>query len=274
MERSKKAATKTTKKSNKEQKQKKKKGNEEQQKAKAAKKNPNAAKKSKQDSEKHMQFTCNTDIIHIHFACNSHQSHVMRMRFTFISHVIPIIHMRCACAEAKKPTDEKVCDIDPEFLNARIVMHDPDKYLSTFIEYWSQPDNMPCVDGSNMTVESMRQWQKDGHSKQVRKLAAHRFLPGLCRTYSNNSLDFCLSMGLLPVIFDSPDDPDETVDMVRPFTIAFWVCYCNHKEDEEGLEADNCQKVANSQVSHVNQHTIHMRTTCESHAIHMHLTHV
>ena len=66
-------------------------------------------------------------------------------------------------------------------------------------------------------------------------------------------------------MFDSPDDPEETVDMVRPFTIAWWVCYCNQKEDEPGLESDECQEVGNLK-SHM---WTHLQFTCETHTIHM-----
>ena len=134
-------------------------------------------------------------------------------------------------------------DIKPEDLTARAVMHNPDEYLKVFITHWSDDDNSPCVDGKILAVESLQYWKDESNSKNVKKLAEHRFLPGLCRTYANNSFDFCMSRGMVPVLFDSPHDPEKTVDMVRPFTTAFWCCYCNMKEDESGLESDECQTV-------------------------------
>ena len=122
-------------------------------------------------------------------------------------------------------------------------MHDPHKYLPMFIQYWSDDENSPCVDGASIPPESLQVWKKKARKKAVAKLSQHRFLPGICRAYGNKSFDFCISMNLIPVTFDAPDNPEETVDMVKPFTCAFWCCYSNLMEDAPSIESDDCQLV-------------------------------
>ena len=72
-------------------------------------------------------------------------------------------------------------------------MHNPGKYLHSFVRYWSDDANSPSVEGVTITNESLQLWKKETNRKSVKKLAAHRFLPGLCRTYANNSFDFCMN---------------------------------------------------------------------------------
>ena len=75
----------------------------------------------------------------------------------------------------------------------------------------------------------------------VAKLAQHRFLPGLCRTYTNKALDFCISMNMLPVIFEN--ESGDEVNRVILFVCAFWCCYSYFREDHTGLESDESQLV-------------------------------
>ena len=151
-------------------------------------------------------------------------------------------------------------DIDPEDLTFRAVMHNPRKYLQHFIKHWCEgcEDLQDGVEGMTLTVETLQQkgWRKKGAMKNVSKLAHHRFLPGLCRTHANKSFDFCVSMNLLPVIYSSSSDPDESVDMVKPFTVAFWCCYCNLSPDEPPIQSEECQMVS----------------ACNSHATHIHIS--
>ena len=139
-------------------------------------------------------------------------------------------------------TDNSSADIQPQDLTARAVMHFPDLYLPMFVEYWCDEENSPCVQGVSIPLESLQIWRK-GKSKKAVKLAQHRFLPGICRMYGNKAFDFCISKNLIPVVFDAPDDESLMIDMVKPFTCAFWCCYCNLMEDEPSIESDDCQLV-------------------------------
>ena len=90
------------------------------------------------------------------------------------------------------------------------------------------------------------------------KLAAHRFLPDLCRTYANKSFDFCISQNLLPVIYEPNDEEvEEEIDMVKVFSSAFWCYYCNLATDEAPIDSDECQMVT---------------IPCDSHATYMLIT--
>ena len=172
--------------------------------------------------------------------------------------------------EAKKDESSST-KVKAQNLTARAVMQDPHRYLTIFISYWCKDENSPCVEGETIPLKSLQLWRK-GRKKKVAQLAEHRFLPGISRTNGNKSFDFCISMNLIPVTFDSPDDPEETIDMVKPFTCAFWCCYCNLMADEPAIESDDCQLVS----SNVNR----MQNTCDSQLIHMcntcilHVTHM
>ena len=164
--------------------------------------------------------------------------------------------LKTSGSKKAKPSGAKV-DIDPEDLTFRAVMHHPRKYLQRFIKHWCE-ELQHDVEGMTLTVETLQQkgWRKKGVLKNVSKLAHHRFLPGLCRTHANKSFDFCVSMNLLPVIYSSASDPDESVDMVKPFIVAFWCCYCNLSPDEPPIQSEECQMVS----------------VCNSHATHIHIS--
>lgn len=162
--------------------------------------------------------------------------------------------MRLTCKRTSRCSAGQL-DIRPEDLTFRAVMHHTSKYLTAFIEY--HLDHLPCLEGLTITVESMQQagWRKEGARKNIAKRAPHRFLPGLNKGWANQTVDFCISMNLLPLIFSSTTDPDTRVDMVTPFILGFWPCYQNLTGSEAPIESDEAQMVR--------------RLTCNMHATNM-----
>ena len=203
-----------------------------------------------------MCFTCTLHVFYMRFTCTLHALYI---HFTCALHAL---YMHFA-----------VEPIDPRNYTARLVMHKPHKYLERFISHWCE--NSPCVESLSIPDEEMPKWNKedeDSNGKKVvkTKLAQHRFLPCLCRVWANKSLDFCISQNKWPVLLTLPSG--EEADMVKPFTIAFWVCYCNYMGGP-GLLSDSCQKVLKyllinpPKVVAGNSHLIYMQVTCNPHVI-------
>ena len=187
-------------------------------------------------------------------SCVLHEIHV---RLTCSSN---LNYMSVTCALHVTATPE----IAPEDLTFRAVMHQPRKYLQPFVTYWCDDERSTCTEGVVLTIETLRKtgWQKAGAAKNVAKLAAHRFLPGLCRTHANKSFDFCISQNLLPVIYAPNDEEvEEEIDMVKVFCSAFWCCYCNLATDEAPIDSDECQMV----TIPCDSHATYMLITCNLH---------
>ena len=124
-----------------------------------------------------------------------------------------------------------------------LVVADPKKYLDKFVACWLKIiQDFERLD--HVKPDEVQFWAVE-HRKTHKKTeprSAHRFLPGLCRTWSNKSADFCISLNRWAVKVLIPDSGDEA-DMVLPFIIVFWACYTSHMIGRPALETDTCQTV-------------------------------
>ena len=104
-------------------------------------------------------------------------------------------------------TDSHDEEISAKHLTATIVAMEPDKYLEQFVEYWllamPKDEDLPPIH-----VEEMQFWAKKHKERATKKTrparAAHRNLPGLCRTWTNQALDFCIAHNFWPVRVMTP----------------------------------------------------------------------
>ena len=140
-------------------------------------------------------------------------------------------------------TSDEDGEVEPRNLTARIVMSDPDKYLTSWVEVWSAIDRLPDTHGKTVTWSDLQIWmkKKTKTGKPKYRIVAHRFLQGLCASWANNALDFAISRNYWPVQFVTPDGDE--ADMVVPFALVFWCCYTNFMDGRPGLHTDECQKV-------------------------------
>ena len=165
----------------------------------------NASKKS---GNQQMKLTCNTHATHMQHTCNTQNNlHATRMQHACNAQNLHATHMQHTCNTHATHMQRKT-------LHATRMQH--------------------ACNAQNLHATRMQR-------STVAKLAQHRFLPGLCRTYTNKALDFCISMNMLPVIFEN--ESGDEVNRVIPFVCAFWCCYSYFREDHTGLESDESQLV-------------------------------
>ena len=114
--------------------------------------------------------------------------------------------------------------IPPGALTPRMVVANPDQHLKAFIKYWLAhlPDLSEGKTYHHTDLQFWKNWKRKGR-KDVR--AEHRWLRGLCRSYTTLSTDFCISQNMWPVVFERED---VTYDMSLGFILAFWACYLNN----------------------------------------------
>ena len=94
--------------------------------------------------------------------------------------------------------------------------------LSDHTDYWLE--NLPdMTDLAVIRHDQLQFWTKQ---KRKDKTKAHTSLKGLKASWTNASIDFCISQNKWPVIFE--DENGQVVDLSDEFVLVFWVSYVRH----------------------------------------------
>ena len=132
--------------------------------------------------------------------------------------------------------------IDPVNLTSYIVMNNPKKFLEKFVDYWSSDEHRPEAVDHEPNVVADWEKQKTKKGKQKYKFARHNTLPGCCRHWWNNAVDFAISQGYLPCVFQVEED---IANLVPQFTACCWVCYVGYMDGRPAVDSDKAVKVNN-----------------------------
>ena len=137
-------------------------------------------------------------------------------------------------AEVQKLEEGTPESESPDTIMAVLVVEEPDKYLSAFLDYWGE--HLPDLsEGRPPKLQELQFW-KSGCAA----LKAHTTLPGLCAKWLHIAIDFAIAHNQWPVRFMKGDDE---YDMVTPFIITVWVCYAAQMNGCPDLSSKACTKV-------------------------------
>lgn len=139
--------------------------------------------------------------------------------------------------------------VQADELIARILVANPKKYLKQFREYWGK--NLPDLsEGRVPKPERLQFWR---NMKCCAGLHAHGDLPGLCRKWVHIAFDFAISQNQWPIVCyreelceqEEGGEVEKLVpyDMVVPFTLTAWACYCAQMNGSPAFTSKACQKV-------------------------------
>ena len=109
-----------------------------------------------------------------------------------------------------------------------------------FVEHWVDPKNIP--EPMDHPPSFVAQWEvaktKSGRLKY--KLSTHKLFPGCARQWLNNGVDFAISQGYVPVIFEHGE---AIVNLCPKFICAVWCCYVGYMDARPSVESDRAQHV-------------------------------
>ena len=145
-----------------------------------------------------------------------------------------------APAAAATTPDVASADVDPSCLTSWLVMQEPKKWLSVFVDHWVSDGVMPePIDHPTKLIAQWAEMKTKGGGKKY-KNAPHKLFPGCCRQWLNNAFDFAISQGYVPVIFELGS---ELANLCPKFIAATWCCYVGYMDGRPAVETDRAQQV-------------------------------
>ena len=132
----------------------------------------------------------------------------------------------------KTPAAQVVEDegpVTPDMITAKMVVNNPEVHLEPFQTYWGHRDRLPDMTlKTNVRHDEMGIYLKHKYKGRTERRKPHSKLKGLCGTWANRGLDWCIMLNLWAIRFVEVDG--EVVDILRSFIVSFWGFYvaCMH----------------------------------------------